>query len=154
MRRASVDAREAGAVLYNRVQETFQGVSAIKAYAFETANSRAFDAESRAVIDAGFAIRRDFAAIKAAVSWSLAVVLFATDYIATRYVLVGAPVFGASLLVLFGLSVTAWTVAAHQARRGAVGAFQGTLEELIRVWCLAQDMAMGTGLQKIMPKPF
>ena len=145
LRRASVDAREAGAVLYNRVQETFQGVSAIKAYAFETANSRAFDAESRAVIDAGFAIRRDFAAIKAAVSWSLAVVLFATDYIATRYVLVGAPVFGASLLVLFGLSVTAWTVAAHQARRGAVGAFQGTLEELIRVWCLAQDMAMGLG---------
>ena len=145
LRRASINAREAGAVLYNRVQESFQGIAAIKAYAFEATNSSRFEAESETAVDTGFAIRRDFAAIKTAVSWGLAVVLFGTDYIATRYVLEGSPVFGASLLVFFGLSVTTWTVAAHQARRGAVVAFNATFEQLIRVWCLAQDMAMGLG---------
>jgi ABC-type multidrug transport system fused ATPase/permease subunit len=145
LRDASRTARQANAALFSRVQETFQGIQAIKAYGFESANQSRFVAESRRAIDTAFDLRRDFAAIKAVTGYVLVLVLFSTDYLATRYVLDGDPVFGASLLVLFGLSVSAWTVAAHQARRGSVEAVKSTFEDLLRVWCLAQDMAIGLG---------
>ena len=138
-------ARRANAALFTRVQETFQGIQAIKAYGFEDANLARFRGESTAALDTAFALRRDFAALKVAVSYLLALLLFATDYLATRFVLDQGAVFGASLLVLFGMSVTQWTVAAHQARRSRIDAFALHFEELVRVWCLAQDMAVGLG---------
>ncbi len=145
LRQRSHLARKANAALFTRVQETFQSIFAIKAYGYEASNSKRFSIESERALEHAFLMRRDFAVIKAVASFSLAIVLFATDYIATRYVLSDSPVFGASLLVLFGLSVTAWTVAAHQARRGSIEAASGTLQQLTSVWVLAQDMAVGLG---------
>ena len=145
LRALSRAARQASATLFTRVQETFQSIQAIKAYGFETPNYDRFQSESTQAIDTAFSLRREFAMVKVCTAYILVLVLFVTDYIATRYVLEGDVVFGASLLVLFGLSVTAWTVAAHQARRGSVEAFKSTFEDLIRVWCLAQDMAVGLG---------
>ena len=138
-------ARRANAALFTRIQETFQGIRAIKAYGFEDANSRRFRDESTAALDTAFTLRRDFATLKVAVSYLLALLLFVTDYIATRFVLDDSAVFGASLLVLFGMSVTQWTVAVHQARRSRIDAFALHFEELVRVWCFAQDMAVGLG---------
>ena len=138
-------ARRANAELFTRVQETFQGIQAIKAYGFEGANLIRFQDESTKALDTAFALRRDFAALKVVVSYLLALLLFATDYLATRYVLEEGAVFGASLLVLFGMSVTQWTVAVHQARASRIGAFTLHFEELVRVWCYAQDMAVGLG---------
>ena len=138
-------ARQANAALFTRVQETFQGIQAIKAYGFEDANLGRFRDESAAALDTAFRLRRDYAALKVAVSYLLALLVFATDYIATRFVLAEGPVFGASLLVLFGMSVTQWTVAVHQARRSRIDAFAFHFEELVRVWCFAQDMAVGLG---------
>ncbi len=143
LRTLSRAARRANAALFTRVQETFQGIQAIKAYGFEHANMTRFRGDSAAAIDTAFALRRDFAALKVAVSYLLALLLFATDYLATRFVLEEGAVFGASLLVLFGMSVTQWTVAVHQARRGRIGAFALHFEDLLRVWCYAQDMAVG-----------
>ena len=145
LQRWSHAAREANAALFTRVQETFQGIQAIKAYGFEDTNFARFQRESAAALDTAFAIRRDFAALKVVVSFLLALLLFATDYLATRFVLAEGAVFGASLLVLFGMSVTHWTVAVHQARRSRIDAFALHFEELVRVWCLAQDMAVGLG---------
>ena len=145
LRNLSASARKASATLFTRVQETFQSIQAIKAYGYEGANHDRFQSESTRAIDTAFNIRRDFAATKVCTGYILVLVLFITDYVATRYVLEGGPVFGASLLALFGLSVTAWTVAAHQARRGSIEAFKFTFDDLIRVWCLAQDMAVGLG---------
>ena len=138
-------ARRANAALFTRVQETFQGIQAIKAYGFEDASSRRFRNESTAALDTAFTLRRDFAALKVAVSYLLMLLVFATDYIATRFVLAEGAVFGASLLVLFGMSVTHWTVAVHQARRSRLDAFALHFEELVRAWCFAQDMAVGLG---------
>ena len=138
-------ARRANAELFTRVQETFQGIQAIKAYGFEGANLGRFRNESTKALDTAFALRRDFAALKVVVSYLLALLLFATDYLATRYVLEEGAVFGASLLVLFGMSVTQWTVAVHQARASRITAFSLHFEELVRVWCYAQDMAVGLG---------
>lgn len=145
LRVSSRAARRANAALFTRVQETFQGIQAIKAYGFEDANLAGFRGESATALDTAFALRCDFAALKVAVSYLLALLLFATDYLATRFVLGEDAVFGASLLVLFGMSVTQWTVAVHQARRSRVDAFALHFEELLRVWCLAQDMAVGLG---------
>ena len=145
LRTGSHLARRANAALFTRVQETFQGIQAIKAYAFEDANHSRFRHDSRAALDTAFALRRDFAVLKVSVSYLLALVLFATDYVATRFVLAEGAVFGASLLVLFGMSLTHWTVAAHQARRGTVEAFSLNFESLVRAWCFAQDMAVGLG---------
>ena len=145
LQRWSHAAREANAALFTRVQETFQGIQAIKAYGFEDTNFARFERESTAALDTAFAIRRDFATLKVVVSFLLALLLFATDYLATRFVLAEGAVFGASLLVLFGMSVTHWTVAVHQARRSRIDAFALHFEELVRVWCLAQDMAVGLG---------
>ena len=145
LRTWSQAARRANAALFTRVQETFQGIQAIKAYGFENANLARFRSDSSTALDTAFALRRDFAVLKASASYLLALVLFSTDYIATRFVLAEGAVFGASLLVLFGMSVTRWTVAAHQARRGAVDAFVFNFESLVRVWCFAQDMAVGLG---------
>ena len=136
-------ARQANAALFTRVQETFQGIQAIKAYGFEDASFGRFRNESTAALDTAFTLRRDFAALKVVVSYLLALLVFATDYIATRFVLAEGAVFGASLLVLFGMSVTQWTVAVHQARRSRIDAFALHFEELARVWCFAQDMAVG-----------
>ena len=136
-------ARRANAELFTRVQETFQGIQAIKAYGFEDANAGRFRKESTVALDTAFTLRRDFAALKVVVSYLLALLVFATDYIATRFVLAEGAVFGASLLVLFGMSVTQWTVAVHQARRSRIDAFALHFEELVRVWCFAQDMAVG-----------
>ena len=138
-------ARQANAALFTRVQETFQGIQAIKAYGFEDANFAKFRNESTAALDTAFTLRRDFAALKVAVSYLLVLLVFVTDYIATRFVLAEGAVFGASLLVLFGMSVTQWTVAVHQARRSRIDAFALHFEELVRAWCLAQDMAVGLG---------
>ena len=138
-------ARRANAELFTRVQETFQGIQAIKAYGFEDANLGRFRTESTAALDTAFTLRRDFAALKVAVSYLLVLLLFVTDYIATRFVLAEGAVFGASLLVLFGMSVTQWTVAVHQARRSRIDAFALHFEELVRAWCFAQDMAVGLG---------
>ena len=143
LRTWSQAARRANAQLFTRVQETFQGIQAIKAYAFEDANLARFRTDSGRALDTAFALRRDFAVLKVAVSYLLALVLFATDYIATRFVLAEDAVFGASLLVFFGMSVTRWTVAAHQARRSRIDAFSLHFEDLVRVWCFAQDMAVG-----------
>ena len=145
LRSLSTAARKASATLFTRVQETFQSIQAIKAYGYEATNNDYFQSESSEAIDTAFGLRREFALIKVCTGYILVLVLFVTDYIATRYVLEGGPVFGASLLVLFGLAVTAWTAAAHQARRGSVEAFKATFDDLIRVWCLAQDMAVGLG---------
>ena len=145
LHRGSHAARSANAALFTRVQETFQGILAIKAYGFEDANLARFQSESTSALNAAFALRRDFAALKVAVSYLLALLLFATDYLATRFVLEEGAVFGASLLVLFGMSVTQWTVAVHQARRSRIDAFAIHFEELVRVWCFAQDMAVGLG---------
>lgn len=145
LRKLSVAARKANATLFTRVQETFQSIQAIKAYGFEATNHDLFLSESGEAIDTAFSLRRDFAVVKVCAGYILVLVLFTTDYIATRYLLEGGTVFGASLLALFGLSVTAWTAAAHQARRGSVEAFNQTFADLIRVWCLAQDMAVGLG---------
>ena len=145
LRTWSQAARRANAELFTRVQETFQGIQAIKAYGFEDANLARFRDESTAALDTAFALRRDFAALKVAVSYLLALLLFTTDYLATRFVLEEGAVFGASLLVLFGMSVTQWTVAVHQARRSRIDAFALHFEELVRVWCFAQDMAVGLG---------
>ena len=145
LRGASQAARRASAALFTRVQETFQSIQAIKAYAFENASLASFRGDSANALDTAFALRRDFAVLKVAASFLLALLLFATDYIATRFVLAEDAVFGASLLVLFGMSLTHWTVAAHQARRGAVEAFSLNFESLVRAWCFAQDMAVGLG---------
>lgn len=145
LHRWSDAARRANAELLGRVQETFQGIQAIKAYGFEDASLARFRSQSGAALDTAFALRRDFATLKVAVSYLLALLLFVTDYLATRFVLEESAVFGASLLVLFGMSVTQWTVAVHQARRSRVGVFALHFEELVRVWCLAQDMAVGLG---------
>ena len=138
-------ARRANAALFTRVQETFQGIQAIKAYGFEDANLGRFHDESTAALDTAFTLRRDFAALKVVVSYLLVLLVFVTDYIATRFVLAEGAVFGASLLVLFGMSVTQWTVAVHQARRSRIDAFALHFEELVRAWCFAQDMAVGLG---------
>ena len=145
LRTWSKAARRANAALFTRVQETFGAIQAIKAYGFEDANLARFREESGAALDTAFALRRDFATLKVAVSYLLALLLFVTDYLATRFVLAGDPVFGASLLVLLGMSVSGWTVAAHQARRGAVEGFAFHFESLVRAWCFAQDMAVGLG---------
>lgn len=145
LRTWSQAARRANAALFTRVQETFQAIQAIKAYGFENANLARFLDESNAALDTAFALRRDFAVLKVAVSYLLALLLFATDYLATRFVLAEGAVFGASLLVLLGMSVTRWTVAAHQARRGTVEGFSFHFESLVRAWCFAQDMAVGLG---------
>lgn len=145
LRTWSQAARRSNAALFTRVQETFQSIQAIKAYRFESANLVRFGEESRRALDNAFALRRDFATVKVATSFLLALTLFATDYIATQFVLVEDVVFGASLLALFGMTVTRWTVAAHQARRGAVAAFTFNFENLVRLWCFAQDMAVGLG---------
>ena len=138
-------ARRSNAVLFTRVQETFQSIQAIKAYGFEDTNLTRFESESRIALDNAFALRRDFAVIKVATSFLLALTLFVTDYIATQFVLDDEFVFGASLLALFGMTVTRWTVAAHQARRGSIDAFTFNFEHLVRLWCFAQDMAVGLG---------
>ena len=145
LRTWSQAARRSNAALFTRVQETFQSIQAIKAYQFEGTNLAHFEQESRFALDNAFGLRRDFATIKVIVSFLLAITLFATDYIATQFVLREDVVFGASLLVLFGMTVTGWTVAAHQARRGAVAAFTFNFENLVRLWCFAQDMAVGLG---------
>ena len=145
LRTWSQAARRANAALFTRVQETFQAIQAIKAYGFENANLARFRDESNMALDTAFALRRDFAVLKVAVSYLLALLLFATDYLATRFVLAEGAVFGASLLVLLGMSVTRWTVAAHQARRGTVEGFSFHFESLVRAWCFAQDMAVGLG---------
>ena len=137
--------RRASAALFTRIQESFQSIQAIKAYQFEDENLARFRAESRLALNNAFALRRDFAIVKVSTSFLLAITLFATDYVATQYVLDGDVVFGASLLVLLGMSVTNWTVAAHQARRGAVEGFAFNFESLVRLWSLAQDMAVGLG---------
>ena len=143
LRTWSQAARRANAALFTRVQETFQAIQAIKAYGFENANLARFRDESNMALETAFALRRDFAVLKVAVSYLLALLLFATDYVATRFVLAEGAVFGASLLVLLGMSVTRWTVAAHQARRGTVEGFSFHFESLVRAWCFAQDMAVG-----------
>ena len=145
LRKLSAVARMANATLFTRVQETFQSIQAIKAYGYEATNHERFVVESSEGIDTAFRLRRDFAVVKVCTGYVLVLVLFTSDFIATEYLLEGGTVFGASLLVLFGLSVTAWTAAAHQARRGSVEAFNLTFPDLIRVWCLAQDMAVGLG---------
>ena len=145
LRTWSQAARRSNAVLFTRVQETFQSIQAIKAYQFERTNLVRFEQESQLALDNAFGLRRDFAIVKVVASFLLAVTLFATDYIATQFVLRDDMVFGASLLVLFGMTVTRWTVAAHQARRGAVAAFTFSFENLVRLWCFAQDMAVGLG---------
>ncbi|MYD43209.1 MAG: ABC transporter ATP-binding protein [Gammaproteobacteria bacterium] len=145
LRRWSQTARRANAELFTRVQETFQSIQAIKAYRFEDANHAQFSAVSQRALDSAFQLRGEFALLKVVVSFLLVLTLFVTDYVATQYVLENQTVFGASLLVLFGMSLTNWTVAAHQARRGALGAFILNFEILVKVWCYAQDMAVGLG---------
>ncbi|MCY4094001.1 MAG: ABC transporter ATP-binding protein [Gammaproteobacteria bacterium] len=145
LRTWSQAARRSNAALFTRVQETFQSVQAIKAYQFERTNLARFEQESLLALDNAFRLRRDFATVKVVASFLLAVTLFATDYVATQFVLREDMVFGASLLVLLGMTVTGWTVAAHQARRGAVAAFTFSFENLVRLWCYAQDMAVGLG---------
>ena len=139
----SLRARQASASLFTRVQETFQSIQAIKTYSFEDENYSRFFTESETAIDTAFDLRRNFAFVKIVCGYTLVLVLFITDYLATQYVLDGSTVFGASLLVIFGLSVTTWTVAAHQARAGSLMMSKLTVEDLIRVWCLAQDMSVG-----------
>lgn len=136
-------ARRANAGLFARVQETFQSIQAIKAYGYEDTNSGKFRTASRTALDTAFVLRRDFAIVKVIASFLLVLTLFVTDYIATQFVLENNTVFGASFLVLFGMSLTHWTVAAHQARRGTVVAFTLSFEGLVKLWCYAQDMAVG-----------
>ena len=145
LRTWSQEARRSNAALFTRVQETFQSIQTIKAYAYEDLNASQFQNESVAALRRAFVLRRDFAVVKVVTSFLLAITLFTTDYIATQFVLKDDVVFGASLLLLFGISFTQWSIAAHQARRVAVAAVTFNFEMLIRLWCFAQDMAVGLG---------
>lgn len=145
LRTWSQAARRANAALFTRVQETFQSIQTIKAYTYEKTNFARFQHESRLALRNAFVLRREFAILKVAVSFLLAITLFTTDYLATLFVLREDAVFGASLLVFFGIFVTQWTVAAYQARSGTVQAVTFNFELLVRLWCFAQDMAVGLG---------
>ena len=139
----SADARTASANLFARIQETFQSIQLVKAYGFEKSSNLVFQEESLTALDKSLRIRHKFATVKVVTSFVLTSGLFLTDYFATVFVIDGTQVFGASFLVYFGLNVTIWSIAGYQARGAALGRFNGTLESLINVWCLAQDMAIG-----------
>lgn len=137
--------RAASAALVGRVQESFQSILVLKAYSALDRTAALFARESRQAIDAAYRLRRGFAGIKVVTAFVLAMVLFVSDYIAAELVHAEGAVLGASLLVYLGLSVTAWTLAAYDARRASVTRFSLSFEELIRSWCQAQDMAVGLG---------
>ena len=137
--------RATSAALVTRVQESLQSVLALKAYGALERTTARFADESRDAIDAAYRLRSGFAGIKVITALVLAFVLFVSDYVAAELVHAEGAVLGASLLVYLGLSVTAWTLAAYDARRASIATFSLSFDELIRGWCQAQDMAMGLG---------
>ena len=145
LREASFSTRRVSGQLLNKVQVSIQGLLLSKAFARESDATSEFQALSHSAFDHSLSLRTRVAAMKALTTVTLAIVLLSTDFFAATYVFSEQPVFGASLLVFFGLTSRFWSVAVYQARRGNAESIQVTLEELINYWCLAQDMAVGLG---------
>ena len=145
LREASFSTRRVSGQLFNKVQVSIQGLLLSKAFARESDATSEFQALSHSAFDHSLSLRTRVAAMKALTTVTLAIVLLSTDFFAATYVFSEQPVFGASLLVFFGLTSRFWSVAVYQARRGNAESIQVTLEELVNYWCLAQDMAVGLG---------
>ena len=145
LREASFSTRQISGQLLNKVQVSIQGLLLSKAFARESDATSEFQALSHSAFDHSLSLRTRIAAMKALTTVTLAIVLLSTDFFAATYVFSEQPVFGASLLVFFGLNSRFWSVAVYQARRGNAESIQVTLEELVNYWCLAQDMAVGLG---------
>ena len=145
LREASFSTRQISGQLLNKVQVSIQGLLLSKAFARESDATSEFQALSHSAFDHSLSLRTRIAAMKALTTVTLAIVLLSTDFFAATYVFSEQPVFGASLLVFFGLTSRFWSVAVYQARRGNAESIQVTLEELVNYWCLAQDMAVGLG---------
>ena len=145
LREASFSTRQVSGQLLNKVQISIQGLLLSKAFARESDATSEFQALSHSAFDHSLSLRTRIAAMEALTTVTLAFVLLSTDFFAATYVFSEQPVFGASLLVFFGLTSRFWSVAVYQARRGNAESIQVTLEELVNYWCLAQDMAVGLG---------
>tara|TARA_E500000178_G_C17036539_1_gene763712 strand:- start:2225 stop:4174 length:1950 start_codon:yes stop_codon:yes gene_type:complete len=145
LRENSFNTRRANGALFNSVQASIQGLLLTKAYGQEGQATEDFARLSKSALAVSLGLRERIAAMKAGITVILAIVLLGTDYLAAFYVFNEASVFGASLLVFFGLTSPIWSVAVYQARRGNAESTQVSLEELVNYWCLAQDMAVGLG---------
>lgn len=141
LRRGFRRAREANSALTSLVQETIDGIRAVKACGLESERQRRFEIQSKAAFDAAYDARTRLALYGVLAFILAGIGMVALELRGAIFASVQASVFARDLLLLFGFAI--WNLGAFDAVRTRGLDAAANIEALMNTWGLAQDMAVG-----------
>jgi len=162
LRIRSLAARTSNSNLTANIQEIFGAIKTIKAYAQEERMLERFADDSCTALVAAYRLRLSLALMTMLAIFIMAICVLSADYLVALWVQRGEETFGADfaipgteyLVTLLGgvssaevsvalVGFTVWNLGAFQAARNRLTTISGNAYELLYLWGLAQDMAMG-----------
>ncbi|MEE9253340.1 MAG: ABC transporter ATP-binding protein, partial [Pseudomonadales bacterium] len=141
LRRGFRRAREANSALTSLVQETVDGIRAVKACGLESQRQRRFENHSRSAFDAAYGARTRLALYGVLAFTVAGSGLLFLELQGALFASVEASVFARDVLLVFGFGI--WNLGAFDALRTRGLDAAANLESLMNTWGLAQDMAVG-----------
>lgn len=141
LRRGFRRAREANSALTSLVQETLDGIRAVKACGLEAQRQERFENHSRRAFAAAYDARTRLALYGVLAFTVAGSGMLFLELRGALFASVEASVFARDLLLVFGFAI--WNLGAFDALRTRGLDAAANLESLMNTWGLAQDMAVG-----------
>jgi ABC-type multidrug transport system fused ATPase/permease subunit len=143
LRRGFRQAREANSALTSLVQETVDGIRAVKACGLESERQARFERHSRSAFAAAYDARTRLALYGVFAFLVAGSGMLFLELQGALFASVDAGVFARDVLLVFGFAI--WNLGAFDAVRTRGLDAAANLESLMNTWGLAQDMVVGLG---------
>lgn len=134
-------ARESNSLLTSTIQESMTGIRVIKAYGAEPEQQARFESRSRDAFAAAFTGRTRLAIYKTLIFWALGLILVGSIGWATLLTVDNVPVYGETILGLFGISL--WNLGSYNGFKSFAGGCTRSARGLMTLWGQIQDIAIG-----------
>ena len=142
IRRRALANRRANSDLTSRLQEAFAAIKVVKANRAEGRVLKRFDDDSHRALNAAFYFRLEMVLLSAAVMVVGGALVIGTEYVLASWVLEDKETFlGAAVAAVVGFTV--WNVGSFNIGRDQIESSAGTSTQLVRIWCMLQDMFIG-----------
>ena len=134
-------ARTTNSALTSRIQEAFAAIRIVRANRAERIMGSRFDEDSRVALDTAYYLRVEFILMRALVMVIAGTMIVGTQYLMAGWTICETPTFLAGAVALVGFSI--WNLGAFEAVDSRIEDFVENGADLIRIWGVIQDMAIG-----------
>lgn len=141
LQRQAWDARTANSELTSRIQEVFAGIRVVKANQAEALMNQRFDVDSTRALATAYQLRKSMVILGMLVATLLAGTVVAMEYLMAQWAIAEQATWMGAAITLVGFSI--WNLGAYQTASSRSSMMFGEFTAFIRVWTVAQDMAIG-----------